>query len=74
MDITISMRAADAVEHFTKALEEAKAAVRGAEGSPRSFEYTIYGKDERGGDVNLRFENDDMERSEMTGTTIVDID
>jgi hypothetical protein len=69
----IAMTAKDAVEHYTKLLEAAQAAV--ADDSQRKpYEYVIYAQDNRGREVVLNFNNDDMERPEMAGRVIVDND
>lgn len=77
MDLTIGMTAKDAVEHFTALKAKAEAAIaNGVDGKPAAFEYTIYGEGNYVGknEITLRFDNDDMERPEMSGRTIVSDD
>lgn len=68
--ISIGMRAADAATELTKLANAAHLAEEN--GTP--FSYTVYAKDQHGGEVLLEFGNDDMERPEMVGETIVEIE
>lgn len=72
MDIGIGMRAAEMVTFAEKLLAEAT----NARDNGKTFEVTVYAENNIGsrGEVILTFNNDDMEREEMTGRTIVDFD
>lgn len=78
MDIGIGMRAEEAVTFFTSALQSAQQAV--AEGSSTqardgALEVALEGDDNRGRfPVTITFNNDDMQRDEMKGRVIVDMD
>jgi hypothetical protein len=68
-ELWISMRAEDAVAVFERVVENA----RQAAGQDGAFEVEIDAEpNTAGGRIRLVFCNDDMEREEMTGRTIVD--
>ncbi len=70
MEINIAMRANEMIEFADKLKAEASL----PKGN-RTFELIIYAEANAGGnEIVLNFNNDDMEREEMTGRTIVDVD
>lgn len=68
-ELWISMRAEDAVPLLERVLENARQAV----GQDGAFEVEVEAEPNTGsGHIRLVFCNDDMEREEMVGRTIVD--
>lgn len=70
LEITISMRASEMRAKLAEILEQVESAITNGD----EFEHTFYGTGEDGGDVILHFDNEDMERPEMSGKTIVVVD
>jgi hypothetical protein len=66
----ISMRAEDAARLLADAADAAKS----ADGRDGAFEVRLPAEWNDGGQVEIVFDNDDMERDEMTGRTIADFD
>lgn len=70
-DLFISMRAADAATHFRALADEAEQAIE----RDGALEYRIAAEpNRRGPALTIIFNNDDMERSEMDGRTIVEVE
>jgi hypothetical protein len=70
-DLWISMRSADAVRFFERVAEDA----RQADGRDGAFEVVVDAEPNASGPtITVHFNNDDMERDEMSGRTIVDWD
>lgn len=68
-ELWISMRSADAVRFFERVVE----AAREADGRDGAFEVALETEPNEGGPtINVTFGNDDMERDEMSGRTIID--
>jgi hypothetical protein len=66
----VSMRAKEAAEFFAS-VSRAATESNGRDGA---FEHRLAGEWDDGGRVEIVFNNDDMERPEMGGRTIVDFD
>jgi hypothetical protein len=68
MEMFISLRAAEAADLFWKLAEAAAADTRDG-----AFEFKVQAEGIQGGSVVLIFNNDDMERPEMNGRTIIEV-